>query len=182
MDAIIVGVGTALADNPHLTARPSGPRVAARVILDSRLRLPEQCNLVQTASAVPVFVATLDNASEDRARTLEAAGCEIMRVRSTEGRPAIDAVLETLGSQRMTNVLVEGGAQVLGAFFDAGAVDEVHAFIAPRLIGGSAALSPIAGNGIGQLADSFELDGWHSSMMGDDLLVEGRIQQVKSKK
>src|SRR5581483_6338041 len=125
------------------TARPPGPRIATRIVLDSQGRLPASSQLVRTAKEVPVLVATVVAADE-----LVARGCEVVRLPGRDGKVDLSGLLQELGRRRMTNVLVEGGAATLGAFLDAGAVDEVHAFIAPVLLGGELAKSPVGGRGV----------------------------------
>lgn len=168
VDAIIVGVGTALADDPLLTARPAGPRVAARVVLDSRGRLPPAAALVRTAREVPTLVATLAESP-----ALRAAGCEVLVLPAEGGRPSVAALLDELGRRRMTHVLVEGGAEVAGAFVEAGEVDEVHAFVAAKLAGGAVAPSPVGGRGVTRLADALRLARWEAEMLEGDLYVRG---------
>jgi diaminohydroxyphosphoribosylaminopyrimidine deaminase/5-amino-6-(5-phosphoribosylamino)uracil reductase len=154
MDGIIVGIGTALADDPLLTARPAGPRVAARIVLDSQARLPATLQLARSARQVPTIVVVSSKHERDAA-PLADAGCKILPMpANSAGLPDVLALLDELGRRRFTNVLVEGGAGVLGSFFDAGAVDEIHSFVAPKLIGGSEAKSPVAGDGIDSIAES----------------------------
>jgi diaminohydroxyphosphoribosylaminopyrimidine deaminase/5-amino-6-(5-phosphoribosylamino)uracil reductase len=174
MDAIIVGIGTALADDPMLTARPPGPRTPTRIILDSSARLPLGSQLVRTATQVPVLVATTNQATAERKRWLESHGCRLLELPADDDRPTIEALLRDLGEQRMTNVLVEGGSQVLGSFLDAHQIDEVHAFIAPILAGGTDAVTPIAGNGIERIAAAYRLDECSITMCGRDIYVHGR--------
>lgn len=156
MDAILVGIGTALADDPQLTARPPGPRNATRIVLDSNGRLPPTSNLARTAKTIPTLIVTGDVPSE-RVHALESLGCEVLRL-TDQGRPSLEALLIELGRRRMTNLLIEGGAAVLGAFIDAGEIDEFHIFIAPKIVGGATALSPVGGNGVGQMAEALALD------------------------
>ena len=151
VDAVVVGRGTVVADDPLLTARPPGPRVAARVVLTRSGELPADCQLTRTAREAPVIVFTLA-ANAGKLAGWAAAGAEVVGLAAVA--PA--AVLEALGSRRMTNVLVEGGAGVLGAFADADALDEVWAFVAPKLVGG-AGLGPVGGRGVPRLADA---GGW----------------------
>jgi diaminohydroxyphosphoribosylaminopyrimidine deaminase/5-amino-6-(5-phosphoribosylamino)uracil reductase len=151
VDAVVVGIGTVLADDPLLTARPPGPRTATRVVLDSRLRLPPACQLVQTSRQMPTLVVTTSSAAPERRQALGALGCAVLVLPEVEGRPAVPALLDELGRRRMTNILVEGGAAVLGSFRDADAIDEVHVFVAPRLAGGAAARTPMAGVGVDQM-------------------------------
>ena len=151
MDGILVGIGTALADDPLLTARPPGPRVATRIVLDTRGHLPITSKLVQSAQATPTLVVTAGHA----AAPLRRAGCEVIVIPTDpRDRPDVTILLDELGQRRFTNVLVEGGATVLGSFFDADAVDEIHLFIAPKLIGGAGAKSPVAGMGVDAIANS----------------------------
>lgn len=177
MDAIIVGIGTVLADDPLLTARPPGPRTPVRVVLDSQLRLPPQSRLVQTVGVAKVLIVHSPQANAESRRQLEQAGCELLAVPSTEGRPIIRGVLETLGRRRFTNVLVEGGSTVLGSFLDARDIDEVYAFIAPKLVGGSRAPSPVGGSGVARMASAPRLTGCSVEPIGEDWLIRGRFAQ-----
>lgn len=153
MDGIVVGIATALADDPLLTARPPGPRTACRVVLDSRLRLPLDSQLASTAREIPtLIVATAKSAN---ATALAAAGCELLTFPADdEGRPDIMKLLDEFGRRRWTNLLVEGGGAVLGAMFDRDVVDEAHVFVAPKLIGAAHAKSPVAGRGVETIAQS----------------------------
>ena len=139
VDAIIVGIGTALADDPLLSARPPGPRVATRIVLDSQGRLPLTSQLVRTAQTIPTLVVMAESERADGpGELLSGAGCEVVRL---PGAVNVPELLKLLGGRRWTNVLVEGGARVLGSFLDAQAIDQVHVFIAPRLAGGRGAAS-----------------------------------------
>jgi diaminohydroxyphosphoribosylaminopyrimidine deaminase/5-amino-6-(5-phosphoribosylamino)uracil reductase len=173
MDAIVVGIGTVLADDPLLTARPAGPRTATRVVLDSRGRLPFDSQLVRSVADAPVLVAIAEeNASTD---ALVRRGCEILVTPSERGQVSIPALLDELGRRRMTNILVEGGGQVLGGFLDLHAIDEVHAFIAPVLVGGGHAPSPVAGVGSARLAEAIHLTSPTVELLDDDLYVAARL-------
>jgi diaminohydroxyphosphoribosylaminopyrimidine deaminase/5-amino-6-(5-phosphoribosylamino)uracil reductase len=178
VDAIVCGIGTALADDPLLTARPSGPRRAVRVVLDGAARLPLASRLVQTAAEVPVLVAAGPDAPADRVAALRSAGCEVWQ--SDEGdRPTrLAALLAELGRRRFTNVLVEGGPGILGSLADAALIDEVWAFIAPRLIGGREAPGPVEGAGIARLANAAQIDVEQIDHLGGDLLVRGLVRRT----
>ncbi len=174
MDAIIVGIGTVLADDPLLTARPPGPRVATRVVLDSRWRLPLDSQLVRTVENAPVYVAGSHAETITGGVAFGEKGCEMIGLRPDErGRPSVSDLLTELGKRRMTNVLIEGGAEVLGSFLDAGEIDEVHVFIAPALAGGKDAKSPMAGVGVDKIADVLRLTEWTCERIGDDLYYHG---------
>ncbi len=172
MDAIIAGIGTVLTDDPLLTARPPGPRTPTRIVLDSRGRLPTTCRLVQTVAEAPLLVAAASLA-ESRKRELRDVGAEVLELPAEDGQPAVAALLEELGRRRMTNVLVEGGSEVLGSFRDAGEVDEAHVFVAPRIIGGSAARTPIGGQGVNRIDEGLSLAGWEMERIGEDLYWHG---------
>jgi diaminohydroxyphosphoribosylaminopyrimidine deaminase/5-amino-6-(5-phosphoribosylamino)uracil reductase len=180
VDAVIVGIETALADDPLLTARPSGPRTPTRVVLDSRLRLPIASRLVRTAREAPTLVATAEKADPERAVALEACGVEVLHLPSPGGRPEITALLYELGRRRFTNVIIEGGGGILGAFLDARAIDEFHVFVAPKLVGGEAALSPVAGRGATTIAEALSLAEWDVERVGDDVLLHGWTAAARS--
>ncbi len=161
MDAILVGIGTALADDPQLTARPPGPRVATRIVLDRRGRLPPESRLVRTAREVPTIVVGEGNAA------LVEAGCEVLSSGS------IDGLLDELGRRRFTNILVEGGGEVLGSFLDARQIDEAHVFIAPRLAGGTLARGPVLGVGVERMAEALRLEAWNVESIEGDVYLRG---------
>jgi diaminohydroxyphosphoribosylaminopyrimidine deaminase/5-amino-6-(5-phosphoribosylamino)uracil reductase len=171
VDAVLVGIGTALADDPQLTARPPGPRLATRIVLDTHARLPVTGALARTAREVPVLLAVGEEAPADRLRALADAGCEVLRLPAKAGRVVLGALLAELGRRRMTNLLVEGGGQVLGSFFDAGALDEMHVFIAPRLVGGAGAPTALAGVGVEKMVQAWLPGRFQSETLGGDLYV-----------
>lgn len=180
MDAVIVGIGTALADDPLLTARPPGPRTATRIVLDSRARLPVTSRLAATARAQPVLVAVSAAAPVERCHALRDAGIEVLRLPDAPAaqRTQVDlsALLQELGRRRMTHVLVEGGSRLLGAFFDARLIDECHAFIAPKLVGGEGAPGPIAGCGVAEMTEAVGLEVISTRTLGEDLYLHGRMR------
>ena len=139
-DAILVGIGTVLADDPELTCRLPGLEAASpvRIVLDSALRLPATAKLVQGATSVaPTWVVTLAGADQARAAALEASGVRVLRVDADgTGRLSLAAVLTALAGQGITRLLVEGGPTVATGFLKAGLVDRVEWFRAPLLIGG----------------------------------------------
>jgi diaminohydroxyphosphoribosylaminopyrimidine deaminase/5-amino-6-(5-phosphoribosylamino)uracil reductase len=143
VDAIAVGSGTALADDPLLTARPEpgsrgadDPRPLLRIVLDGRCRLPPTSGLVRTARESPVLVAVGATAPPDRVAALEAAGCEVWRTTGAEPAARFRDLLVELGRRRLTNLLVEGGPAVFRTLFAADLVDELWQFTAPRVCGG----------------------------------------------
>jgi len=175
-DAVVVGVGTALADDPSLTARPPGARTPARVVLDSAGRLPTAGRLATSARKAPVWVVVTARASATRRAALEALGCEVLGLPG-EGHVPIGGLLDELGRRGCTNVLVEGGGRVLGSFFDAGEVDEVDAFVAPRVVGGPSTHGPAFGLGHSRMADAWTLSEVEVSTIGRDVRIQGHVAQ-----
>jgi len=189
MDAILVGIGTALADDPLLTARPAGPRTATRVILDSLARLPCDSQLVRTVDQAPVLLVTTSRADPGRLSALEKAGVEIWCGSSAAEQSDVRAdssgqmkcdlpeLLQHLHSRRWTNLLLEGGSQVLGAFHDQQLIDEVHCFLAPKIVGGTEAPTPMGGRGKEQIPPHSSLLNPHLEQLGDNIYVHGRIDR-----
>jgi diaminohydroxyphosphoribosylaminopyrimidine deaminase/5-amino-6-(5-phosphoribosylamino)uracil reductase len=174
VDAVAVGIGTVLADDPLLTARPPGPRTATRIVVDRLGRLPLASQLARTAREVPVLVAVSHDLDRQRCQELEAVGCEVLPL---PGHDRLDllALLDELGRRRMTNLLVEGGAALLGSFFDADAIDEVHVFLAPKLVGGEQARGPLAGLGIDRIAAARPVSGWEVELLESDVYLHGQL-------
>ena len=177
VDAIIVGVGTAIHDDPLLNARPAGPRVATRVVVDSNLRLPLSSCLVATAAEIPTMLVASTDVSSDLVARFEAAGCEVLVLDGQTRNERLLALLDELGKRQMTNLLVEGGGQLLGSFLEVSEIDEIHVFIAPKVVGGAAALSPIEGVGLAKLTDCLKLDAMQHQVLGDDIYLSGHVHK-----
>jgi len=175
VDAIVVGRETAVRDDPQLTARPPGPRTALRIVLDTRAALPSESRLVRTAGEVPVLVGVGAAAGQPDRRRLVDAGCEVFECGGETHADRLASLLDELGRRRLTNVLVEGGGRVLGSFLDLGQIDEVHVFVAPKLIGGAEAPGPLAGRGFAEVAEGLELDAPEMRPVGNDVYVHGRV-------
>jgi diaminohydroxyphosphoribosylaminopyrimidine deaminase/5-amino-6-(5-phosphoribosylamino)uracil reductase len=178
MDAIVVGRATAALDDPLLTARPPGARTPARIVLDSLASLSSTSQLVRTARDVPVIVAAGEQSSPTERKRLASAGCEVLVCAGATHDARLAWLLDELGRRQLTNVLVEGGAQVLGSLFALGAIDEVHVFIAPRILGGAAATAPVAGPGIERMAEALALDEPLIGRSGSDVYVRGRVRRT----
>jgi len=180
VDAIVVGATTVLRDDPLLTCRVGRPRrVATRVVLDSRLRIPAASRLVRSADRVPTWICCGPAAPRSRERALTRAGCVVKRL-PLAGGVSLEALLDACGAADFTNVLVEGGGAVLGAFLDCRLIDEAHVYVAPRLIGGQDAVPCVAGVGCERVARSARLVAPTWKRLGDGWLVQGRLRQVGS--
>ena len=176
VDAILVGRGTAATDDPLLTARPAGPRVAARIVLDKHASLSPESKLAETARQVPVIVACSAHTSP-HGQELADSGCELLVCEGANRAERLTWLLGELGRRQMTNILVEGGSHVLGSFLDAGQIDEVHVFIAPKFVGGSTALSPVGGQGIELMSRALGLVKPQIAVVGDDVYLHGRVER-----
>jgi len=178
VDAIIIGRGTAMTDDPLLTARPAGLRTATRIVLDTHAALPVESQLVRTVREAPVIVATAEDAPATRVAALRNAGCEVLQCAGATAPERLDALLAELGRRHMTNVLVEGGSQVLGTFFAARQVDEVHAFVAPKVFGGQAAPAAVAGLGVQNPERAWSLDEPRIELLGSDVYIQGYVRHA----
>lgn len=175
--AIMVGIGTALADDPALTCRlEGGPwRQPLRIVVDSQGRLPLDALLVRTAQEVPTMVAVGPQASAERTGALREAGCSVWASPPAEGGNGavnLPALLDHAGSLGIDSILVEGGPALHGAFIDGGLANRVQAYIAPKLFGGASAPGPVAGRGVALPADALCLSSPTVTALGPDLLLE----------
>jgi diaminohydroxyphosphoribosylaminopyrimidine deaminase/5-amino-6-(5-phosphoribosylamino)uracil reductase len=178
-DAIAVGIGTVLADDPLLTARRSGPGgQPRRVVFDSLGRLPVHSQLVRTAQDVPLTVVVSRAAPRAATGGLMSAGVDVV-VATGENEPArVRSGLAQLGAQGVTSILLEGGPHLAGAFLDAGEIDELRLFLAPIVLGGRSARDPIAGQGREKVADAVRaLDPLDCESIDRDLLISARLRE-----
>jgi diaminohydroxyphosphoribosylaminopyrimidine deaminase/5-amino-6-(5-phosphoribosylamino)uracil reductase len=180
MDAILIGLGTAIADDPLLTARPAGPRIATRVVFDTLARLSAGSQLMKTIDQAPLLVVTGLQAAPEDIERLRDQGAEIFRCGPEQTapcgiRPSPVAVLAELGRRKMTNVLVEGGMELVGTFFDLQLIDEVHVFVAPKLLGGTAAKSPLGGTGRTVPRDVPDLIDPEIELLNGDVYIHGPL-------
>ena len=182
VDAVVVGIGTALADDPRLTARPDGltdeishqPR---RVVFDSLARLSPSSQLVSAALEIPLTVVVSRAAARADTDALEAAGVQVL-VATGENEPArVRSALEQLGAIGVSSALLEGGPHLAGAFLDAGEIDEIRLFLAPLLLGGSAARDPLEGQGVEQISEALRALTCECERVGEDLLISARLRE-----
>jgi len=178
VDAVAVGIGTALADDPQLTSRIEHvTRQPRRIVFDAQARLPLDSKLVAAAPEVPLTVVVSRAADRRDLEALEAAGAEII-VASGENEPArVRSALVQLGDAGVTSILLEGGPHLAGAFFDAGEIDEVRLFLAPLLVGGRAARDPLEGKGVERIADATRALTMSCEVVDRDILVRARLKE-----
>ena len=177
-DAVAVGIGTALADDPQLTARVDGVhRQPRRVVFDSLARLPLSSQLVTATTEVPLTVVVSRAARRADVDALEAAGAQVL-VATGEHEPArVRSALDQLGASGIASILLEGGPHLAGAFMDAGEIDEVRLFLAPILLGGRTARDPLEGVGVERIAEATKALTLDCERVGEDLLISARLRE-----
>jgi diaminohydroxyphosphoribosylaminopyrimidine deaminase / 5-amino-6-(5-phosphoribosylamino)uracil reductase len=182
VDAVVVGIGTALADDPQLTARPDGllaelPHQPRRVVFDTLARLPPTSQLVAAAAEMPLTLVVSRAAARADTDALEAAGVQVL-VATGENEPArVRSALDQLGALGIASVLLEGGPHLAGAFLDAGEIDEIRLFLAPLLLGGSAARDPLEGKGVERISEALRALTIDCASIGEDLLISARLRE-----
>ncbi len=178
VDAVAVGIGTALADDPLLTARVQGvTRQPSRVVFDSEARLPASSQLVQTALEVPLILCCSRAASRASCDALEAAGVEIIVATGENEAARVRSALTELGSRGIQSMLLEGGPHLAGAFLDAGELDEVRLFVAPMLAGGRHARVPLEGQGVEAIEAAKRALTSEVERIADDVLIRARMTE-----
>ena len=171
-DAILVGVNTVVTDDPELTTRMDGGRSPLRIVVDSTLRIPQGARVLR-ADPGGALVATTARADPERLGRLRDAGVDVEIVEASSSGVDLGALMALLGARDVLSVLIEGGARVHGAAFDAGIVDKVVAMLAPRIIGGALAPGAVAGAGAPSLAAAPPLRDVTVEQVGPDLVVTG---------
>ncbi len=181
-DAVAVGIGTALADDPLLTARVPNPahpviRQPRRVVFDSLARLPLTSQLVQGSRLVPLTVVVSRAAPRTATDALTTHGAEVVVATGQNEPGRVRSALDQLGADGIGSILLEGGPHLAGAFLDADEVDEMRLFLAPMVLGGRTARDPLEGEGVDAIADAARALSLECERVGEDLLVSARIKE-----
>ena len=176
LSGVIVGIGTVLADDPMLNVRLEGEHhQPVRIVVDSNLRIPIDCQLVKTAKEYRTIVATTVNGCCRDVRPYVSTGIEIVECQSNNNHVDINDLMTKLGAMGIDSLLLEGGSTLNAAFLEAGCVDEVWAFIAPKIIGGKDAKTPVSGNGIDKMSDAINFKNIDIQNINGDILIKGKI-------
>jgi diaminohydroxyphosphoribosylaminopyrimidine deaminase/5-amino-6-(5-phosphoribosylamino)uracil reductase len=174
VDAILCGANTIVVDDPELTARPGGEeatRQPLRVVADSRGRTPAGARVLRGPGRT--LIATSDRSQPIWRVAMEAAGAEVLVLPRRGDSLDVEALLRALGQRDVLSLLVEGGGVIIGALFDQGLVDKVHAIIAPMIVGASDAPAAVAGHGARRLAEAWRLRDPTVERLGEDVLITG---------
>ena len=178
VDAVAVGIGTALADDPQLTARIEGVRrQPRRIVFDSEARLPLDSQLVRGAGEVPLTVVVSRAAPRTAVDALEVAGADIIVATGPNEPHRVRNALVQLGAAGITAILLEGGPRLAGAFLDAGEVDEIRLFVAPVVLGHSSARDPLEGMGAERIASAVRALSLDCERVADDVLITARMRE-----
>lgn len=178
-DGIMVGINTVIEDNPMLTARVDGGKNPIRIVVDSSLKIDINANVVQDKSAKTI-IATTDKADKDKILKLQAQDVDVIVVdKDKNDKVDIEKLLDILGQQNICSILVEGGATLSGSFVAKKLVDKVYFFIAPKIIGGKEAKTPVAGTGILNLQEALALKDIQIEKLEEDVLIIGRVDKDK---
>lgn len=178
---IMAGIGTVLADDPMLNCRIEGGRDPIRIIADSHLRIPIDSQLVRTAGQQPLIVACLPDADEEKAAQLQEKGVEVLRIPGvttadiTEEQKeviSLPVLMKELGARKIDGILLEGGGQLNESALQAGIVQRVYCYIAPKIFGGAQAKTPVEGQGLAKAADAWHFTRIGMQEFGQDILLE----------
>ncbi|MFH1231686.1 MAG: RibD family protein, partial [Planctomycetota bacterium] len=187
MNGVMVGIGTVLKDNPRLLPNTK-PQMNTdehrknpiRIILDSNARLPLTSNLVRTLDKGDIYLMVSSRAPQRKVRLLEQKGVRIFKVPSRKGRLEFMTMLKILAKNGVNKIMIEGGGEVLGSAFDHKVVDEVYAFIAPKIIGGRDAKKPAEKNGINKIKDALQLKNITVKYLNPDILIHGYVHNIRN--
>ncbi|HWR60620.1 MAG TPA: bifunctional diaminohydroxyphosphoribosylaminopyrimidine deaminase/5-amino-6-(5-phosphoribosylamino)uracil reductase RibD [Clostridia bacterium] len=176
--SILVGVNTVLRDDPQLTARLEGMQGSnpLRIIVDSAGRIPAGARILKQAGDKRTIIAATGAMPSEKKRQLEEQGAEVIITAKRSGRVDLRELLEELGKRGIDSLLVEGGGTVAAAFLEEGLADKAAVFVAPVIIGGKAAPTPVMGAGVDLIKDGFRLKHQSIKVFGQDVLVEGYIK------
>jgi diaminohydroxyphosphoribosylaminopyrimidine deaminase/5-amino-6-(5-phosphoribosylamino)uracil reductase len=179
-DAILVGIGTVLKDDPRLTVRLVGGRDPLRIVIDSQLRIPLNARVIMEKTDRPTIIIMNDSSDGERANTLREAGAEVVIAPSASDNLGVDitAALRLLGRQSIASILVEGGSGIITSLLAAGAVDRMVVVTAPKIVGRG--IEAVDNLGITRLNDAITFSSFKTRRIGPDIVFDGRMQNRKS--
>lgn len=173
--AVMVGINTVLKDDPFLTCRIENGKNPIRIVCDSSLRIPHDCNLIKTINEAPLYIATCSQDAK-KIMELEHKGVKILCTNPLNGRVDLKELMRILGNLDVDSVLTEGGGILNWAMLEMGIVNNIMAYISPKIFGGNGR-TPVAGSGVNNPSESIVLKNRKITVLGEDILVEGQVMQ-----
>lgn len=171
LKGIMVGIGTVINDDPSLTCRIDGGTNPVRIICDSHLRIPKDCTIVKTAGEIPTIIATISNDNE-RITFFKQHGMEVIKTPEKAGKVDLVYLMHKLGERKIDGILLEGGGTLNMSALEAGIVDHVQAYIAPKIFGGSGQFNPVKGTGVKSPDEAFICRNMKVTYIGNDILID----------
>ena len=175
LSGIMVGVDTVIKDNPRLTSRIVGGKNPARIIVDSTLRIPLGSNVLTDEFKDKTIIATTKYADKEKIKDIENLGVKVLIINSKEKRVNLNNLMDRLGEMNIDSILLEGGGTLNFSALKEGIIDKVQIYIAPKIIGGTLAKTPVEGEGIDKLKNAFNIKDLKVSLLGNDIFVEGYL-------
>jgi len=178
VSGILVGINTVIADDPQLTTRLKDKKVKDphRIVLDSTLKMPLDAKILKITSNARTIIATTENASEEKIKTLEDMGIQVIKTKALNNRVNLEELMKILGSLEIDSLLIEGGGTVNYSFLKNNLVSKIYTFIAPMIIGGHKAKTPVSGEGISSIDEAIHLKHWTTKKIDDNLLIIGQLK------
>jgi diaminohydroxyphosphoribosylaminopyrimidine deaminase/5-amino-6-(5-phosphoribosylamino)uracil reductase len=178
LSGIMVGIGTVLKDDPSLTCRRGEfSRQPIRIIVDSSLKIPLDAKVLTDERPEETIIATTEKLDNQKAENIKSLGAKILYVPSKDGRVDLIKLMELLGKEQIDSILLEGGGELNYSALKAGIVDKVMTFIAPKVLGGKDAPTPVEGEGAMDMSQQIELENIKIQMFGDDVMIEGEVKK-----
>jgi diaminohydroxyphosphoribosylaminopyrimidine deaminase/5-amino-6-(5-phosphoribosylamino)uracil reductase len=180
----MVGINTVINDNPKLTVRVprEESRNPLRVVVDSTGKIPVDSYIVMTAQEIPTLIATTEFIGDVREKALLDKGVVLLKLPSKDGKVDVKALMHNLHSMGLDSVLLEGGSKLNAACLAADVVDKVMFYVAPKILGGEKALTPVGGNGIDAMKDAIDVNSMTVRRIGEDFCIEGYINEQRNRK
>ena len=177
LSGIMVGVDTVIKDNPKLTCRINGGRNPRVIIVDSTLRIPIDSNVIENRENNGIIIATTDLCDKEKKSVLESMGVRVLEIKAKKNRVDLNQLMAKLGELNIDSILLEGGSKLNFSALESKIVDKIQVYIAPKIIGGDKSKTPVGGDGVSKLKDSFKVNHMSVEKIGEDILLEGYLNQ-----
>lgn len=172
LSSIMVGIGTVLKDNPKLTCRVSGYSHPIRIVVDSQLRIPLNAAVLSDQKEAKTIVMTTPFSSEEKLQTLTARGVEVIKVKAVDKRVDLYEAMKVLGKKGIDSILLEGGGQLNASALEVDVVNKLIVYVAPKLVGGEQAISPVMGKGVNQMSEAYPFKNVKTYQIENDTVIE----------